>query len=192
MTGRRIPVQKQEGPRAMHMEMNGMAAGYRRGGSLATRAGVWAAGLLASAALLAAAPAAAEVVLKTSVVKVESLLDPAGRLRRQLVPADQVVAGEELRYTITFTNDSGEVVERDRIVITNALPDGTRYVTGSAGGDGAEVRYSVDGEGFDDREPQGATAEGAGPDEVRVLRWTYRRALAPGESGEIYFHVRML
>jgi uncharacterized repeat protein (TIGR01451 family) len=174
------------------MKTNGRAAGGRGGGTLAIGFGVWAAGLLASAALLAAAPTAAEVTLKTSVVKVESLLDPGGRVRRQLLPADQVVSGEELRYTITFSNDSGEVVERDRIVITNALPQGTRYVGGSAGGDGAEVTYSADGENFDAREPEGVSAEGAGPDVVRVLRWTYRRDLAPGDSGEVYFHVRML
>jgi uncharacterized repeat protein (TIGR01451 family) len=120
----------------MHRETKAMAAGNGGGARFAARVAVWAGGLLVSAALMAAAPAAAEVVLKTSVVKVESLLDAGGRVRRQLVPADQVVAGEELRYTIAFTNDSGEVVDRDRIVITNALPEGTRYVSGSAGGDG--------------------------------------------------------
>jgi hypothetical protein len=54
------------------------------------------------------------------------------------------------------------------------------------------VEYSADGQAFGVREPEGESADGAGPAEVRVLRWTYRRDLAPGASGEVYFHVRML
>lgn len=174
----------------MAAERGGRGAGH-------PRAAVWAVAWAGALALLGAGPAAAEVTLKTSVAKVESILDAGGRVRRQLLPADEVVPGEELRYTITFSNESGVVVEGGRIVITNPLPDGTRYVGGSAGGEGAVVEYSADGEQFSEREPaqgaaDGPAAETDAPAEVRVLRWTYRRDLAPGDAGEVYFHVRML
>lgn len=156
--------------------------------------------LLAAAA--ASGHAFGEVRLETGVSKVETTLDGAGRVKRELVPADEVVPGEELRYTIRFENTSDMVVDADRVVITNPVPDGTVYVAGSAGGDGSRVEYSTDGETFTGVEPggappsgspgtQGTPAAGAGPDAVRSLRWTYQRALEPGESGEVYFHVRM-
>jgi uncharacterized repeat protein (TIGR01451 family) len=155
----------------------------------------------------------AEVTLTTSVTKVETTLDPAGRVKRQLVPADEVLPGEELRYAITFTNTSETLVDAGRIIITNPIPEAARYVAGSAGGLHARLEFSQDGEAFANVEPASADADGAatlgarandgaaglgasaGPGastgEVRALRWTYEADLAPGESGEVFFHVRM-
>jgi uncharacterized repeat protein (TIGR01451 family) len=155
-----------------------------------------------------------EVTLDTAVSKVETTLDAAGRAKRALVPADEVVPGEELRYTITFSNTSEMVVDEARIVITNPIPRGVVYVTGSAGGDSTLVEYSTDGEAFGTAEPAADSpaadapspeipaaavpqagsdpaAEPGGASAVRSLRWTYQNELAPGESGEVYFHVRM-
>lgn len=154
----------------------------------------WQACLMALAAAWCGG-AAAEVVLDTSVTKVETTLDAGGRVKRELLPADDVVPGEELRYTITFTNDSDVPVDAQRIVITNPVPEGTRYVPGSAGGEGSRVEFSGDGETFDVSEPEApgsATGEPAEPPPVQSLRWTFQRELAPGDSGEVYFHVRML
>jgi uncharacterized repeat protein (TIGR01451 family) len=147
------------------------------------------------------AAAAAGVTLETSVSRVETTLDPAGRVKRELLPVDEgVLPGEELRYTITFVNDSDTLVEPGRIVVTNAIPEGTRYVAGSAGGSAASVEYSTDGETFEPTEPAGespaaAPAGAAAPAEngprVRSLRWTHQEPLAPGESAEVFFHVRM-
>ncbi len=157
--------------------------------------------------LLHGAAAIAEVTLQTVVNKVETTLDEDGRVRRELLPADAVLPGEELRYGITFTNNGETLVEAERIVITNPIPDGTEYLSGTAGGDWTLVEYSSDGETFetvdaaapaDESAPQGAApatgdaataAGGAGP--VSSLRWTYRRDLPPGGSGQVFFHVRM-
>lgn len=150
-------------------------------------------------------PAHAEVTLQTSVNKVKATLDENGRVRRELLPADAVLPGEELRYTITFTNASEAVVDAERIVITNPVPDGTRYVPGSAGGEWSVVEYSSDGESYEEVEPEPPAEQpadgqppvveaGAGPVEeggVRSLRWTYRRDLPPGGADEVFFHVRM-
>lgn len=186
------------------------------------RRGCWFAGLAA----LVAVPAFGQVTLDTAVMKVETTLEAGGRVKRELVPVEEVVPGEELRYTITFSNASGTVVEPERIVITNPIPDGTVYLTGSAGGEGTVVEYSLDGQSWNRiepgpaREPAGesagitagvsprtgaaaapatprfpadAAAPPAGVDlsPVRSLRWTYREPLAPGESGQVFFHVRM-
>jgi uncharacterized repeat protein (TIGR01451 family) len=168
--------------------------------------------LAAWVAMSVCAGALGEVTLDTAVTKVETTLDAGGRVKRALMPAEEVVPGEELRYTITFTNTSEMVVDESRIVITNPIPRGVVYVIGSAGGDATLVEYSTDGEAFGTTEPAAdppaagapspalpaAPPAGSGPaaepgeaSAVRSLRWTYRNNLAPGESGEVYFHVRM-
>ncbi len=162
-----------------------------------------------AAALLASVGAWAEVTLSTAVSKVQSTLDAEGQVQRELVAADEVVPGDELRYTITFANDSDITVDAGRIVITNAIPAGTLYVPGSAGGNDSQVAYSSDGETFTADEPaapagaegaagqhpaSGAAAGGGAPAAaaaVQSLRWTYQQPLAPGQSGQVYFHVRM-
>lgn len=153
--------------------------------------------LLVLAAWLCSASALGEVTLETSVRKVETTLDGSGEVKRELLATDDVVPGEELRYSIRFTNESATPVDAERIVITNPIPEGTRYVAGSAGGDGTEVEFSGDGEVFQGGEgaistaTDSGTAEAEGDSRVRSLRWTYRRELGPGESSEVYFHVRM-
>lgn len=149
-------------------------------------------------AWLCSASAIGEVTLETSVRKVETTLDGSGQVKRELLATDDVVPGEELRYTIRFTNESATPVDAERIVITNPIPEGTRYVAGSAGGDGSAVEYSGDGDGFQGSEDaisaaaDPGTTEDGGDRDVHSLRWTYQRELGPGESGEVYFHVRML
>lgn len=115
-------------------------------------------GWLPLVALLAAPAVLAQVTLETEVSKVVSTLDGAGRVERQLVPVEEVVPGEELRYTITFRNEGNTPVEAERIVITNPLPDGTVYLPGSAGGEGSTVEYSLDGRNWSPVEPSAGTA----------------------------------
>ncbi|MDZ7670664.1 MAG: hypothetical protein U5Q16_15030 [Gammaproteobacteria bacterium] len=154
--------------------------------------------LLVLGAWLCSAAAIAEVTLETSVRKVETTLDGSGQVKRELLATDDVVPGEELRYTIRFTNESRTAVDAERIVITNPIPEGTRYVADSAGGDGTMVEYSGDGDEFHASEAGIAAAAETGPagddgaSRVHSLRWTYQRELGPDESGEVYFHVRML
>jgi uncharacterized repeat protein (TIGR01451 family) len=133
--------------------------------------------------------ALAEVRMATTVARVETTIDPGGRVKRELLPAERVLPGEELRYAITFTNHSETLVERGRIIITNAIPEGARYLSGSAGGESVRTEYSMDGETFLPLDPGAGVPEQG--DGVASLRWTYDADLAPGESGEVFFHVRM-
>ncbi|MFU8815333.1 MAG: hypothetical protein ACNA7W_08300 [Pseudomonadales bacterium] len=156
----------------------------------------------ALALLLCSGLGIAQVTLATSVSKVETTLDPAGRVKRQLTPADEVLPGEELRYVITFTNVGDTLVDAGRVIITNPIPAAARYVPGSAGGADSDIEFSADGEAFAAAEPpsgdafapaaQSAAGEDGPPGgEVTSLRWSYAADLAPGESAEVFFHVRM-
>ncbi|MFW6093572.1 MAG: hypothetical protein ACODAC_06310 [Pseudomonadota bacterium] len=150
---------------------------------------------VALAGLAMAGSAVAQVTLDTRVGLVTSPADGEDEPARALTETDTVEPGDELRYTIIFSNDGEVPVEAERIVVTNPVPEGTRYVPGSAGGDATRIEYSRDGERFsgtEPAEPRPAEARGEAADPgVRSIRWTYQEALAPGASSEVHFHVIM-
>ena len=151
----------------------------------------WAALTLAAAA----APTAglAEVRLATSVSLVRMVVAPDGSSQTQLADSALAVAGDELRYVITFINTGVLAVDGGAIVITNPIPEAAEYVFGSAGGDGARVLYAVDPDGDFATFQHLSVVEGNSPRpakaaDVRALRWIYELSLAPGASGEVWFH----
>ena len=175
-------------------------------------------GLLLLAGSLACAlfaPAAgADVTLSTRVEKVESVLDASGNVQRRLLSAQGVLPGEELRYTITVTNNSEMLVSEGRVVVTNPIPAGTVYLPGTAGGADCLIEVSADGEAFSEEgadvpsdaaegsisaegssSAEGAAAGGAASSPtgtgVSDIRWTLERDLEPGASSDLFFHVRM-
>jgi len=60
-----------------------------------------------------------------------------------LVPADRVVPGDEMFYTLEIRNTGSKPLPPPTVDF--AIPEHVRYVTNSAVGAGAEVSYSVDG-----------------------------------------------
>ena len=147
------------------------------------------------AAVATSATAAAQVVLKNSVQKVETFVNEAGEPERRLVDADSVVPGDELRYTITFMNDRGETVDAGSVVITNPIPDETEYLDGTAFGSGTDIVFSVDGDNFAAPEAlnvlQGEIEAPASAKDYQSIRWAFKPALEPGETGNVSFSVRL-
>ena len=163
------------------------------GGAGPVRLGVAAA---LCAAACAAGPALGEVQLATAVSLVQTFLGEDGQLEQRLADPNGVAPGDELRYTITFTNTGVVPVEEDAIVITNPMPESTEYVPGSAGGEGVRILFSANGEAafapFDAPTPnEGGGERPATGAEVRAVRWIYERSLAPGASSEVWFHLRL-
>ena len=144
---------------------------------------------------VAAGSAAAQVSLENTVQKVETFVNEANEPQRRMVDADSVVPGDELRYTITFTNNGTEVVDAGSIVITNPIPDETVYLDGTAAGSDTEIHYSVDGENFGSAEEltisQGEAEVIASAKDYKSIRWVYQPALEPGETGDVSFGVRL-
>jgi len=99
--------------------------------------------ILISVAALAVAQEARHLDVQTTVQKEEVVVNEAGESQKRLVPADVVVPGENVIYTITFTNVSAEPA--DNIVITNPIAEDLMYVDGSAFGAGMDIQFSVDG-----------------------------------------------
>ena len=145
------------------------------------------------AGVFVAAAATAQVKLENSVQKVETYLDDAGSEAHRLVAANNVVTGDELRYTISLTNEGVDIVDAGSIVITNPLPPDTLYVEGSATGAGTQILYSLDDENFAPADElqvsQGVVRVAGGAADYRSIRWVYQRELGPGESSSVSFNL---
>ena len=149
----------------------------------------------------------AEVRLSTSVHRVESWISEGGGLETEFTDAALASAGDELRYTITFTNTGLVPVDPGAIVITNPIPETTEYVWDSAGGVDARILFRASAAA--EAPVDGAIAEGdfhpleelvvtdgelvrsAAAAEVRAIRWIHEAFLPPGESSQVWFHVRL-
>jgi uncharacterized repeat protein (TIGR01451 family) len=101
----------------------------------------------ALAPALADDSAAAETKGDTLAVKasaeVETKISLNGRDTIKLVPADRVVPGDEVIYTLEIRNTGQAPVLAPSVRF--AIPNHMRYIADSAAGPGAEVSFSVDG-----------------------------------------------
>ena len=148
--------------------------------------------LTAMTLLLLAINAAAQshLEVQTTVQKQEVFVNAQGEEETRLVPADTVLPGETVFYTITFTNVSDEVA--DRVVITNPIDESLVYLDGSAFGAGMDIVFSVDGgESFAAASELTVTEDGevraAEPRDFTHVRWVMRNDLAAGAQGTARF-----
>jgi len=83
-----------------------------------------------------------------SIAEVESTLVEAGHKVVKLIPADRVVPGDRVIYTLEVRNTGATAL--DAPSVSHPVPEHMRYVADSALGPGAEVAFSVDsGKTFD-------------------------------------------
>ena len=138
--------------------------------------------------------AAADVNLNTSVQKVQAYLTEDGQRKTRLVPAEEIVPGDELRYVIEYSNVGDLPVDQGSIVITDPIPNDTIYVTGTAFGSGTEISFSVD-EGGEFSAEQDLRIEKNGvdtlanPEDYTTIRWKFGPVLEPGQKGHVSFNV---
>lgn len=128
--------------------------------------------------------------VRTVVQKEETVVNEAGAEETRMVPAETVIPGEQVFYTITFRNVGGEPAEN--VVITNPIATELTYVDGSAFGPGMDVLFSVDGGvTFAPAGELTVTEDGevrvATPDDFTHIRWTLRSELSTGSQGTARF-----
>jgi uncharacterized repeat protein (TIGR01451 family) len=78
-----------------------------------------------------------------AIAEVEFRSTEGGREVVKLIPADRVVPGDRVIYTLEVRNTAATALEAP--TVTHPVPDHMRYIADSAVGPGAEVSYSVDG-----------------------------------------------
>ncbi len=151
--------------------------------------------LLGLALAFGATSAAAQVRLENSIQKVETFVNEAGEVKRRLVDAGSVVPGDELQYVVRFTNDGAVPVDAGSIVITDAIPEHTEYLAGTAFGSGTAIDFSLDGERYAAPEALKQAQDGrevvAAAADYQSIRWRFGPALEPGASGYVSFNVRL-
>jgi uncharacterized repeat protein (TIGR01451 family) len=150
-------------------------------------------GLLLLTAIAAAQEAADPLTIK-AIAEVESKSIAHGRQVIKLIPADRVVPGDRVIYTLEVRN-TGAALEAP--VIVHPIPEHMRYVADSAVGPGAEVSYSVDGgRSFDraenlkvpgkDGEPRPAVAA-----DYTHIRWRLKNSLKANSVAFVRFRARV-
>lgn len=139
--------------------------------------------------------AGGNVHLQTTVQKEEIVLNDQGQAESRLVPVTTVVPGDEVIYTITFSNMGQD--DAEAVTITDPVPEQMRYVDGSAFGGGTDIQFSVDG-GESFAAPDKLTvleADGnariARAEDYTHIRWTMRNPLQPGKRGYARFRAQL-
>ncbi len=141
-------------------------------------------------ALATTAAAQGHLDVRTTVQKQEVFVNEEGKSETRLVPAEVVVPGENVIYTITFRNVSAEPA--DNVVITNPIAENLMYVDGSAFGPGMEILFSVDdGKTFATAGELNVVEDGevrkAQASDFTHVRWVMRNDLAAGAQGTARF-----
>jgi uncharacterized repeat protein (TIGR01451 family) len=134
-------------------------------------------GQVASLTLTASSAAAPTVLAR--VVDTLPVAVPAVTLAKT-VDRSTARPGELLTYTVTYTSSGS--TDSYSVVLVDAVPPPTVYVTGSAAGAGLVISYSHDG---------GATFDASQAAPVTHLRWALPGPLPPGATGTVSFQVQV-
>jgi len=121
-----------------------------------------------------------------------------GQSKSSTVPADRIVPGEVLTYTLAYRNKGDEPATG--VKLQSLIPEGTTYLENSASNEGPAPLFSADGgETFEQSErlqktetgPDGQSlTESATPHDYDAIRWIIDR-LPAGASGELSFKVKV-
>ncbi|CUS57112.1 MULTISPECIES: DUF11 domain-containing protein [unclassified Hyphomonas] len=155
-----------------------------------------AAATLAGTLLIGLPAFAQELIVEQQVERVIVIEDEEGGLEMELLPAEEVKPGEQLFYSVTYSNP-GETPARDA-VLTLPVPADVSLLEDSAMAeyDQASVDFSMDGgatyvprekliaeSGLDEIQPVSVSM----PEEITHMRWTFNREIGPKDSGKIFF-----
>jgi uncharacterized repeat protein (TIGR01451 family) len=139
---------------------------------------------------LAAAPLEIKSIAEVESPEAQSTRAPGSR-GVELVPADRVVPGDRVIYTLEVRNGGRTPI--DAPDFTYAIPEHMRYVADSAVGPGAEVSYSVDGgrsfahpEELKVKGPDGKLRAAAAADYTDI-RWQLKNSLKANSVAFVRF-----
>jgi uncharacterized repeat protein (TIGR01451 family) len=109
-----------------------------------------------------------------AIAEVETKITQNGREVSKLVPADRVVPGDEIIYTLEIHNAGAMALPPP--TVDYPVPEHMRYVADSASGPGADIRYSIDGGQTFDR-----------PENLKIVDG---QGVKHPAAAELYTHIR--
>ena len=151
-------------------------------------------GLLIVFGVVLSLQAAADPLQVKAIAEVAQLSQADGREATKLIPADRVVSGDAVFYTLEVRNTAPLTVQRP--VVTYAVPAHMIYTADSAVGPGTEVSYSVDqGHSFDAPEnlkiqEAGGEMRAATAADYTHIRWRLKNALKSNSVAFVRFRAR--
>jgi uncharacterized repeat protein (TIGR01451 family) len=129
-----------------------------------------------------------------AIAEVEQSSQAHGRETTKLSPADRVVSGDTVIYTLEVRNTASVSVPRP--IVIYAVPTHMTYTPDSAVGPGTEVSYSVDaGRSFDAPEnlkiqESDGQLRAATPADYTHIRWQLKNALKGNSVAFVRFRAR--
>lgn len=129
---------------------------------------------------------ASQVVEKEIVV-----INEDGSETTRRAPAETVVPGERIVYTLNFMNDKSEAASD--LVLTMPVPKVVKFIEGSADNKSSVVTYSADGgQSFAPRQSLSVQASDgqwapASSEDVTHIRWLVAGPVKAGETGQLVF-----
>jgi uncharacterized repeat protein (TIGR01451 family) len=129
------------------------------------------------------------------IAEVEAHATQHGRAYNRLVPADKVVPGDSVIYTVEVRNVGPNSI--DSPTVTQPVPAHMVYLADSAVGPGAEVAYSVDGGlSFDAADnlkisATNGTARTATAADYTHIRWHLKSLLKADSTAFVRFRARV-
>jgi uncharacterized repeat protein (TIGR01451 family) len=119
----------------------------------------------------------------------QEVVNAKGEKSVKRVPADKVVPGSEVIWSITAENSCKQPSEN--LTINNPVPAHMTLVANSVTGPGSDVSYSLDGKTFGKPEQltvqENGAARKARADEYRHIRWVFKNPLATGARATASF-----
>ena len=146
--------------------------------------------LLLLPVLLGFAPSSvlAKIVAEQHVEKEVTTRTVDGEERVERVKADTVVPGEQVIYSLRFSNDDNEPA--NAVVLVMPVPQEVSYMEGSVAGRDANITFSADGgQTYVARGrltiAEGGTERPANSNEITHIKWTLKGALPANEQSEV-------
>ena len=138
------------------------------------------------AATIAAAQSPADPISVKAIAEVELRTTEHGREVTKLAPADRLVSGDWVIYTLEVRNTAAAAVRVP--IVTFPVPQHLTYVADSAVGPGTEVSFSVDGgRSFDVPE----NLSSAGTADYTHIRWQFKNPLKGNSVAFVRFRARV-
>ena len=143
----------------------------------------------------AAVAAGGSIELRTVAETDVKVIDAAGKEQTERITATKIVPGDEVIYTVYFTNRGSDTTAD--VVITNPVPEHMLVRQIETGQRHVLVAVSVDG-GSQYGSPQNLTITDADgrtrpvePSDYTHVRWTLQEPLAPGAEGSVSFRAQL-
>lgn len=139
--------------------------------------------------------AASDPISIKAVAEVERTARTDGKETAKLIPAERVVSGDTVIYTLEVRNTAATSVRRP--VVTYPVPEHMTYAPASAVGPGTEVTYSVDaGRSFDVPEnlkvqDPGGQVRAATAADYTHIRWQLKNALKGNSVAFVRFRAQV-